>query len=146
MSAENIQLENLLIIDGLQYVNWNRQLFEEARDGGVTTIHVTIAYWENTKETLANIGDWHRLFRQHADLIMPVKTAADVTEAMESGRVRTSTGGDLAASSTPISAQIPLRRLGDPADVAAAVLFLCSDAASQITGTTISADGGWTAK
>jgi microsomal dipeptidase-like Zn-dependent dipeptidase len=87
VSAENIQLENLLIIDGLQYVNWNRQLFEEARDGGVTTIHVTIAYWENTKETLANIGDWHRLFRQHADLIMPVKTAADVTEAMESGRV-----------------------------------------------------------
>ncbi len=30
--------------------------------------------------------------------------------------------------------------------VAGIALFLCSDAASQITGTTISADGGWTAQ
>ena len=30
--------------------------------------------------------------------------------------------------------------------VAGIVTFLCSDAASQITGTTISADGGWSAQ
>jgi len=78
---------DLLIIDGLQYVNWNRELFEAARDGGVATIHVTIAYWENTRETLANIGDWHRQFRRHPDLIMPVRTSADIAEARESGRV-----------------------------------------------------------
>jgi len=80
-------LKDLLIIDGLQYVNWNRDLFEEAKDGGVTAIHVTIAYWENTQETLANIGDWHRLFRQHADIIMPVHCAADITVARESGKL-----------------------------------------------------------
>lgn len=80
-------MNDMLIIDGLQYVNWNRRLFEEANAGGVTTIHVTIAYWENTRETLANIGDWHRLFRQHQDLILPVRNAADVAEARESGRV-----------------------------------------------------------
>jgi 3-hydroxybutyrate dehydrogenase len=28
---------------------------------------------------------------------------------------------------------------------AGAVLYLCSDAAAQVTGTTISVDGGWTA-
>ena len=77
----------MMIIDGLQYVNWNRQLFEEARDGGVSTIHVTIAYWENTRETLANIGDWHRHFRNHADLILPVRTASDIDIARETGRV-----------------------------------------------------------
>lgn len=80
-------MKDMLIIDGLQYVDWNRQLFEEAKDGGVTTIHVTIAYWENTRETLANIGDWHRLFRQHSDLIMPVRSAADVSTARDSGKV-----------------------------------------------------------
>ncbi len=76
-----------LIIDGLQYINWNRELFEEAVAGGLSAIHVTIAYWENTQETLANIGDWHRRFRQHDDLIMPVRTAADIDEAHRLGKV-----------------------------------------------------------
>lgn len=39
---------------------------------------------------------------------------------------------------------IPLRRVGQPADVVAAVLFLASDQSSFITGTTITIDGGWT--
>ena len=37
---------------------------------------------------------------------------------------------------------IPMRRLGRPKDVAQAVAFLCSDAASYITGTTIHVNGG----
>ncbi|HEX7365011.1 MAG TPA: 3-oxoacyl-ACP reductase family protein [Dehalococcoidia bacterium] len=38
----------------------------------------------------------------------------------------------------------PLRRLGKPEDVAGAVVFLASDAASFITGQTISVSGGYT--
>jgi len=38
--------------------------------------------------------------------------------------------------------QIPLGRIGNPQDVADAVLFLASDAASYITGQTIAVDGG----
>ncbi|MBU7005482.1 3-oxoacyl-[acyl-carrier-protein] reductase [Phosphitispora fastidiosa] len=38
--------------------------------------------------------------------------------------------------------QIPLGRIGNPQDVADAVLFLVSDAASYITGQTIAVDGG----
>jgi 3-oxoacyl-[acyl-carrier protein] reductase len=37
---------------------------------------------------------------------------------------------------------IPLGRLGTPRDVANAVLFLASDEAAYITGTTIVVDGG----
>jgi 3-oxoacyl-[acyl-carrier protein] reductase len=37
---------------------------------------------------------------------------------------------------------IPLGRLGDPADVAAVVLFLLSDAASYVTGQVIGVNGG----
>lgn len=38
--------------------------------------------------------------------------------------------------------QIPLNRLGDPADIAAAVGFLASPAAAYITGETINVNGG----
>ncbi|OCB26390.1 oxidoreductase [Mycobacterium malmoense] len=37
----------------------------------------------------------------------------------------------------------PLKRPGTPEDCAGAVLFLCSDAASYITGTSIAVDGGY---
>ena len=36
----------------------------------------------------------------------------------------------------------PLERLGTPKDIAHAVLFLCSDMASWITGTALVVDGG----
>jgi 3-oxoacyl-[acyl-carrier protein] reductase len=40
--------------------------------------------------------------------------------------------------------QIPLGRFGTPEDIAATVAFLCSDAASYITGQTLVVDGGMT--
>jgi len=39
-----------------------------------------------------------------------------------------------------------LHRIGVPMDVAGAVIFLASPAASLITGHTILIDGGWTAR
>lgn len=39
-----------------------------------------------------------------------------------------------------------LHRIGEPMDVAGAVVFLASSAANLITGTTILIDGGWTAR
>ena len=39
----------------------------------------------------------------------------------------------------------PLGRLGTPDDVANAIVLLCSDQASYITGETLYVDGGWTA-
>ena len=40
------------------------------------------------------------------------------------------------------SAQRPIRRIGTPEDTARAVLYLASDAASWVTGTTLVVDGG----
>ncbi len=54
-------------------------------------------------------------------------------------------GGDRAHTDSVASDFHLLRRVGDPEEVAQAVVFLCSDAASFITGTDIAVDGGYTA-
>ena len=41
----------------------------------------------------------------------------------------------------PLRAQIPLRRLGKPEDVANAFVYLASDEASYVTGVVLSVDG-----
>jgi NAD(P)-dependent dehydrogenase (short-subunit alcohol dehydrogenase family) len=45
-----------------------------------------------------------------------------------------------------ILANTPMHRLADPDEVAAAILFLASDAASMVTGHTLPVDGGWVAR
>jgi NAD(P)-dependent dehydrogenase (short-subunit alcohol dehydrogenase family) len=44
----------------------------------------------------------------------------------------------------PFAEACPMKRLGKPEDIASAVVFLASDAASFITGTTLLVDGGLT--
>jgi NAD(P)-dependent dehydrogenase (short-subunit alcohol dehydrogenase family) len=44
-----------------------------------------------------------------------------------------------------IESSIPMGRMGDPKELAGAVLFLVSDAASYITGSDIVVDGGFVA-
>lgn len=44
---------------------------------------------------------------------------------------------------TRLSASVPMRRGGNAEEVAAAVLWLLSDEASYVTGTTLDVSGGW---
>ncbi|WP_176594599.1 SDR family NAD(P)-dependent oxidoreductase [Sphingobium sp. EM0848] len=64
-------------------------------------------------------------------------------------------GGVDTVMSNPLGAQgdarnsgyerVPLQRIGEPQEIAAASLFLCSDEASYISGAELAVDGGWTA-
>jgi NAD(P)-dependent dehydrogenase (short-subunit alcohol dehydrogenase family) len=45
-----------------------------------------------------------------------------------------------------VMAHTPLGRLPEPEDIAAAILFLCSDAARCITGVTLPVDSGYLAR
>ncbi len=73
-------------IDGLQYANWSQKIFQQMRTGGVDAVHVTIAYHENFRETVARVEEWNRLFERYSDLIVHGRTAEDVRLAKESGR------------------------------------------------------------
>jgi NAD(P)-dependent dehydrogenase (short-subunit alcohol dehydrogenase family) len=54
--------------------------------------------------------------------------------------------GDPSVAEAMYNEAIPLHRLGDPAEAAGAILWLCSDAASYVTGHTLIGDGGLSAK
>jgi 3-oxoacyl-[acyl-carrier protein] reductase len=63
--------------------------------------------------------------------------------AVAPGSIRTEGLADLGAPAiAAMEALIPLKRLGEPGDVAGAVLYLASDLASFVTGQSLVVDGG----
>ncbi len=50
---------------------------------------------------------------------------------------------NIATQGEEIVSRTPLKRLGKPEEIASVVAFLCSDAASFVTGETILVTGGW---
>jgi membrane dipeptidase len=78
--------DDLTFIDGLIISNWSRSIFEDMRRGGLTAANCTCSIWENFSDTMRNIGRWQGWFRDHADLIVPVRHVADIEQAKRDGK------------------------------------------------------------
>ena len=81
-----MNIDNILI-DGLEYVNWNRDLFEKAHAGGLTAIHATLVYWEDTKESFEKIDYWDNLIQTNSDILTHVRKSEDIFEAKKSNKI-----------------------------------------------------------
>ena len=73
-------------IDALQYANWSEKIFRQMHEGKVDAVHVTIAYHENFRETVANIEAWNSYFERFPGLIFQGNTGDDVRLARETNR------------------------------------------------------------
>jgi 2-dehydro-3-deoxy-D-gluconate 5-dehydrogenase len=85
--------------------------------------------------TKALANEWAR-FGIGVNAVVPGYFVTDNTEQLRND----------AARSAEISARIPANRWGDPSDLAGAVVFLASPAASYVNGHLLVVDGGWMAR
>ena len=74
------------LIDCLQYANWSKKIFSQMRAGGVSAVHVTIAYHESFREAVLNVEAWNRRFDRWPDLIFAGRTGDDVRRAQREDR------------------------------------------------------------
>ena len=58
-----------LIVDALEIPTPERRWFELWRDGGVGCVHITLAIWENARETQSYIAKYRRVLQENRDLV-----------------------------------------------------------------------------
>ena len=80
-------LKNQIIIDGLEYCNWNRELLENLWNGGITAVHTTLVYWEDTEEAFEKISEIEKLIQKNKDIICNAKTTQDILNAKQNNKV-----------------------------------------------------------
>jgi membrane dipeptidase len=56
------------------------------RYGGLTAVNCTVSVLENFRQTIANIIEWDQFFNEYSDLIVPVRSTADILTAKNAGK------------------------------------------------------------
>ena len=76
-----------IVIDGLIISRWSRGVFEDMHRGGLTAANCTCSVWHGFDETMANIRQWKRWFRENDDILLQVFNTTDIQRAKEQGKV-----------------------------------------------------------
>lgn len=76
----------MLVVDGLECSNYDREVLLDLRTGGVGCVTVTLAFWEDALETMENIARWRDLERDNEDLVEIAGSVADVERIHAAGK------------------------------------------------------------
>ncbi len=80
--------DEAIVIDALNVSNWNSPaVYHSLHAGGITAINATSAIWENYPQAMDNIAAWLRRFKEYDEILIPVKTSADILQAKQEGKV-----------------------------------------------------------
>ena len=138
------QAEKTVAVNQFGYIAWTKQVWEAwmKENGGAVlniasvgglSVEANIGYYNVTKAAVLH------LTRQMAAEMAPKVRV----NAIAPGLVKTDMAKALwEPNEARIAKSMPLNRLGEPDDIGRAALFLCSDAASWITGAHLVIDGG----
>ena len=74
-----------LLFDGLIVARWGSDIFRAMRKGDISGVNATCAVWEGPSETLDNLGQWWKWFRDFPDLIVPAASVRAIADAYQRG-------------------------------------------------------------
>lgn len=78
--------KDAIVIDGLVCGKMDLELFQDMHRGGVTTANCTMAFWENFQGTVNNIAHVNAIIDQNPELLLKVRTTADIRRAKAEGK------------------------------------------------------------
>lgn len=78
--------DDIIVFDGLNVSNFDRDVYQQMRQGGVTAANCTCCVWENFSDTMRNVARMRRDIADNADLIMQVTEVAHIHQAKATGR------------------------------------------------------------
>ena len=144
MGIEIGAAEKTVRVNQLGYLAWTKLAVEAGLgDGGGSVLNVASIGGITVEPSLG----WYNVTKAatlHMTRQLANELAPDIrVNALAPGVIRTDFSRALwEAREEAVAAATPLKRVGEPDDVAKAALFLVSDAASWITGQTLVIDGG----
>jgi NAD(P)-dependent dehydrogenase (short-subunit alcohol dehydrogenase family) len=141
-----LQAFNLNVVSGVRFVNAAVPAMKRRGGGTIVNMSSIAARFGQAGRAIypACKAAILQVTRNEAIELAPYKIRVNTVSPgwTWSAPIQRATGGDRAKADRIGADYHPLGRIGDAADVAAAIVFLCSDAAAFITGVNLPVDGG----
>ncbi len=78
--------DEVALVDGLVVANWSPEILHALRKGRLALINATCAVWEDSHQTLVNVGRWLKWFDEYPELIVQARSKADLRHAADGHR------------------------------------------------------------